>query len=137
MSGALQPGALAGAAGAAGARPPAQQLQLLLQRKVQLDEDLRQIEKEIFKYEEEYIDESSNYGNVIKGWDGFLTSKPKVHTGTRRPRIPRKDRIFSNSSLTAPVPEEEATLEDEAAGRVARRLNRTADMGDSEGEDME
>jgi Histone acetyltransferase subunit NuA4 len=47
------------------------------------------------------IDETSQYGNVIKGWDGFLNAKPKVFQ-TRRVKINEKDRIFSSSSTTAP-----------------------------------
>lgn len=57
--------------------------------------------------EETYLEETNHYGNVVKGWDGFLTSRPKPHGAshhaTKRVQVARKDRIWSLSSTSAPI----------------------------------
>ncbi len=80
-----------------------QALRVLLQRRAQLVDDLKTTERQIWDLEESYIDETINYGNVIKGWESFLNSKSK-HQSLRKPsKIPEKYRIFSLSSATAPI----------------------------------
>jgi chromatin modification-related protein EAF6 len=76
-------------------------LRTLLQRRAQLEEDLKSTEKQIFDMEENYIDDTHHYGNVIKGWEGFLNAKPKQQH-MRKTKIIEKDRIFSGSSATCP-----------------------------------
>lgn len=48
------------------------------------------------------IEETHHYGNVIKGWEGYLNAKPKASASNRKPKIGPKDRLFSSSSVTAP-----------------------------------
>jgi len=74
----------------------------LTQRKRQLEEDLKVIERQIFDLEENYIEETNHYGNIIKGWDGYLNVKAKsLQNVSRRLKISNKNRIFSNSSTTS------------------------------------
>jgi hypothetical protein len=78
-------------------------------RKEQLEEDLRAIEKQIYDLEEHYIDETYSYGNVIRGWDNFLTARvPRasvaIRESTQQSKSRRQpDRIFSQSSVSAPL----------------------------------
>ena len=46
-------------------------------------------------------DDTYQYGNIIKGWEGYLNAKANFKSSIKR-KIPVKDRVFSNSSLTAP-----------------------------------
>lgn len=50
------------------------------------------------------IEDTSSYGNIVKGWDGFINSKTNKssHTTQKRSRVQMKERIFSRSSVTAP-----------------------------------
>jgi len=88
-------------------------------RKQQLEEELKEIEKQIFDFEESYIEETNHYGNVIRGWEGFVNSKPKaLEAGARKPKISQKDRVFSLSSVSAPAdkPEDSDAAEGDDEG---------------------
>ena len=77
-------------------------MKALLARKAQIDDDLKNTERQIYDMEETYITDTAHYGNVIKGWEGFNNSKPKMGHTVRKAKILDKDRIFSESSTTAP-----------------------------------
>uniref|UniRef100_A0A7S2XBB0 Chromatin modification-related protein MEAF6 n=1 Tax=Lotharella oceanica TaxID=641309 RepID=A0A7S2XBB0_9EUKA len=77
-------------------------MKALLQRRAQIEEDLKNVERQIFDLEENYICDTNHYGNVIKGWEGYNNAKPKQMHAIRKTKINEKDRIFSESSTTAP-----------------------------------
>lgn len=83
-----------------------QGLQQLLHRRSQLEADLAACEKQIADLEEAYLDDTP-YGNVVKGFDGFVNAKLVNRSNNpsqgRRQRVPIKDRLFSSSSVTAPI----------------------------------
>lgn len=88
-----------------GQRPtpsPHASLAVLALKKERLQEELRTVEKQVYDLETSYLNESSLFGNVLKGFDGFLsTSKSSAHL--RRPRkFGPDDRLFTLSSVTAP-----------------------------------
>ncbi|CEO98422.1 hypothetical protein PBRA_006536 [Plasmodiophora brassicae] len=85
-----------------GASSASGQLETLSLRQAQLEDDLRRIEKQIFDLETHYIERTQSYGNVVVGWDGFLSCRLPGNQTIRRGRINPKDRIFSISSTTAP-----------------------------------
>lgn len=132
-----------------GANPPpapANTLDAMLAKKQQLDEDLRSVEKAILEAEESYLEDTNPYGNVVKGWDGFLTSRPKPHGAShhasKRSHIAARDRIFSNCSTTAPIAEFEdgsgMGLDDMDAGggmagtlKLERRVSHRPSKADS------
>ena len=107
-------------------------LESLLARRLLLEEDLRSVERQLVELEESYMEDTAAYGNVVKGWEGFLSSKlshkhstaaasgsaASFHSssgglqhsmaagggeGVRRSRLPPRDRLFSSSSSTAPL----------------------------------
>ena len=48
-------------------------LNAIQQRKERLDEELKQVEKQVYDLETTYLNDSSQHGNVIKGFEGFLS----------------------------------------------------------------
>mmetsp|Transcript_3142 Transcript_3142/g.5847 ORF Transcript_3142/g.5847 Transcript_3142/m.5847 type:complete len:126 (+) Transcript_3142:53-430(+) len=97
-------------------------MKALQNRKQQIEDDLKNTERNIFELEESYIAETSHYGNVIKGWEGFNSSKPKQSHTVRKAKIVDKDRIFSDSSTTAPRMIDEDDRDDgDDRGRPQRR----------------
>jgi hypothetical protein len=83
-------------------------------RRQQLTESLRLTERAIYDLEDSYIRDTSYYGNVIKGWDGYITvrlNKSSHHSinQAKKMKILNKERLFSNSSITAPRIEEDSS----------------------------
>eukprot|EP00808_Paulinella_micropora_P002716 g46623.t1 len=117
-------------------------------RQAQLEEELKTIEKQIWDLEAAYIEDTNQYGNVIKGWDGYMNTKPIRKQGhTRKMKIPLKDRIFSQSSTTVAELAKDEEEEDgggglaERAGLRDRRASRKdasyVYTDDSEDEELE
>jgi hypothetical protein len=79
------------------------QLKELLKKKQQMLKNLDTIENSLYNLETSYIEES-NYGNILKGYEAFLSSR----TPSRRHRPMDSDRIFSRSSITFQKQEETA-----------------------------
>jgi chromatin modification-related protein EAF6 len=52
-------------------------LATLQQRKERLDEELKQVEKQVYDLETAYLNDSSTHGNVLKGFEGFLSQTKK------------------------------------------------------------
>ena len=48
-------------------------LEQLEQRKQKLDDELKEVEKQVYNLETSYLNDSSTHGNVLKGFEGFLT----------------------------------------------------------------
>ena len=77
----------------------------LLKKKHELELNLISLEKQIYKFEESYLDETQAFGNVIKGWDAYLTSNIKSSSSNQKGDKKVKkwrdsDRLFSKSSAT-------------------------------------
>eukprot|EP00850_Spirogloea_muscicola_P004595 SM000019S05139 [mRNA] locus=s19:1067536:1068989:- [translate_table: standard] len=59
----------------------------------------------VYDLETSYLHDTSQCGNVLKGFDGFLSST-KNASNTKRPRkFQPEDRLFSLSSVTSPARE--------------------------------
>lgn len=64
-----------------------------------------------------YAEDTASYGNVIKGWEGYLNSKVSSKSShhhqrdgeKKKGRIAPRDRLFSMSSSTAPRLDEDGT----------------------------
>jgi len=115
------------------------------ERKRRLDDDLKKVEREIFDLEEKYLEDTNQHGNIVKGWDGYLNSKPKALTNAqRRVKILDKHRIFTNSSTTADwilqsqeetVTQEEPVYEEPKRGARAVRKNEKYVVSDDDDDD--
>ncbi|KAJ0769956.1 hypothetical protein HanLR1_Chr03g0118231 [Helianthus annuus] len=57
----------------------------------------------VYELETSYLQESSNFGNVWKGYEGFLSSSKNTTNLKRSRKFQHEDRLFSLSSVTSPA----------------------------------
>ncbi|KAF7732768.1 Chromatin modification- protein meaf6 [Apophysomyces ossiformis] len=72
------------------------ELQALLARKKQVDNNLINLEHSIYLFEGSYLEDTQHNGNIIRGFDGYLTNR----TDRRKQKFTELDRLFSLSSST-------------------------------------
>lgn len=73
-----------------------------LDKKRKLDEQLAALEEQIFKLEGAYLEETSNSGNIVRGFDGWVKGVSvggRAGDDRRRGRVRDEDRVFSRSSV--------------------------------------
>jgi len=70
-------------------------LATLLAKKKQIDKTLFNIENNIYQLEGQYLDDTAQFGNIIKGFEGYVSRQDR-----KRSRITSEDRIFSGSSVS-------------------------------------
>ena len=73
-----------------------------LDKKRKLDDRLAALEDQIFKLEGAYLEETSNSGNIVRGFDGWVKGVSVGGRGAddrRRGRVRDEDRVFSHSSV--------------------------------------
>ncbi|KAH7278778.1 hypothetical protein KP509_38G055800 [Ceratopteris richardii] len=99
------------------ASTPQATLASLLAKREKLQEELRQVEKQVYDLETSYLQDSSQVGNVLKGFEGFLASAKGASSLKRPKKFQPEDRLFSLSSVTSPAVEEN-TLGRESDGRM-------------------
>lgn len=87
---------------------PQAALAALVAKREKLQEELRHVEKQVYDLETTYLHESSQVGNVLKGFEGFLSSTKGAGNLKRPRKFQPEDRLFSLSSVTSPVVEEQA-----------------------------
>ncbi|KAL5561889.1 hypothetical protein UlMin_031636 [Ulmus minor] len=92
---------------------PSAMLTSLLGRRAKLQEDLRNIEKQVYDMETSYLQDPSQCGNVLKGFEGFLSSTKSTALLKRSRKFQPEDRLFSLSSVTSPAAEELAAGRDD------------------------
>jgi chromatin modification-related protein EAF6 len=76
------------------------ELRELSSHRAQLDERLVALEKQIYALEGTYLEETSTGGNILRGWDGYL-SAAATHTPGARVELVPADRLFSLSSFSS------------------------------------
>ncbi|KAJ6938584.1 hypothetical protein NC651_005117 [Populus alba x Populus x berolinensis] len=113
------------AEGQRGSSNPAAMLANLLSKRAKLHDELRIIEKQVYDLETSYLQDPGQCGNVLKGFEGFLSSSKNTalygvdivifiyflrfdsNTYNRSLKRSRKfqpeDRLFSLSSVTSPA----------------------------------
>ncbi|KAF3436156.1 hypothetical protein FNV43_RR23248 [Rhamnella rubrinervis] len=92
---------------------PSAMLASLLGRRAKLQEDLRNIERQVYDMETSYLQDPSQCGNVLKGFEGFLSSSKNTALLKRSRKFQPEDRLFSLSSVTSPAAEELAAGRDD------------------------
>ncbi|XP_022728374.1 chromatin modification-related protein MEAF6-like isoform X2 [Durio zibethinus] len=97
--------------GPRGLSTPSAMLASLLSRRAKLQEELRNIERQVYDMETSYLQDPTQCGNVLKSFEGFLSSSKNTALLKRSRKFQPEDRLFSLSSVTSPA------AEDIAAGR--------------------
>ncbi|XP_038713202.1 chromatin modification-related protein MEAF6-like isoform X8 [Tripterygium wilfordii] len=82
---------------------PSVLLSSLLSKRTKLQDELRSIEKQVYDMETSYLQDPSQYGNVLKGFEGFLSSSKNTALLKRSRKFQPEDRLFSLSSVTSPA----------------------------------
>mmetsp|Transcript_31375 Transcript_31375/g.52695 ORF Transcript_31375/g.52695 Transcript_31375/m.52695 type:complete len:120 (+) Transcript_31375:289-648(+) len=77
-------------------------LQHLQARKERLEDELRHVEKQVYDLETSYLNDSSQHGNVLKGFEGFL-APTKTNSLKKSRNFKTEDRLFSLSSTSSPA----------------------------------
>lgn len=79
-------------------------LRQTLEKKRKLDEQLAAVEEAIFKTEGNYLEETANSGNIVRGFDGWVKGVQVGGRGgaddRRRGRVRDEERVFSRSSIS-------------------------------------
>lgn len=66
----------------------------LEKKRLQVADDLFKVEQQIYDLETKYLEQSTSFGNAIRGYEGFLGGVGQVN---KKVTIKPEDRIFSGS----------------------------------------
>ncbi|KAI6171510.1 COP9 signalosome complex subunit 2 [Aphelenchoides bicaudatus] len=78
-------------------------LRQLAVKRQELIDTLENLESQIYNFEASYLQETSDLGNVVKGFHGYELANSDFVPPNERRQFADDDRIFSLSSMTSPV----------------------------------
>ncbi|KAL0135515.1 histone acetyltransferase subunit NuA4-domain-containing protein [Mucor lusitanicus] len=105
------------------------ELQALLARKKQVDTNLINLENAIYLFEGSYLEDTQQNGNIIRGFDGYLTNRPD----RRKPKFTELDRLFSLSSSTYQKDQDSSQDDRSASGSLTARREKKRKLKAHEG----